>query len=418
MSKTWVGLLLAALSLAAQGPVGNFVGELQVPGAKLRVGLVISAASAGGYTAEIVSIDQGNSKMAVTSITVEGPTIKFIAGGARASFEGTLSEDGKIITGKFTQGLVLDLVFTRVAEIPKLTRIQDPQPPFRYRIDEVSFNGGAKDVVLAGTLTYPRNATKAPAVVLVTGSGPQNRDEELLGHKPFWIWADTLTKAGFAVLRYDDRGVAKSTGKFKGTTTADFALDAKAAVEYLRYRPDIDGSKIVVMGHSEGGLIAPIVASEDEKLAGIVLLAGPGITGEAILRKQIPDLVKAAGASDAIAATQLASIEKEAQTEPWLKFFWHYDPAPTIKKVKCPVLAINGELDLNVNADTNLAAIEAALKEGGNNRYLLRKLPKLNHLLQTAITGSGQEYAKIEETVAPLALDEVTAWLKQTLATK
>jgi pimeloyl-ACP methyl ester carboxylesterase len=418
MNKLCIALLWIAAAVAAQSPVGTYLGVLEVPNAKMRLGLVMTAAPSGGYLAELVSIDQGNTKLPAANATVEGNLVKFSVGGARISYEGTLSEDGQTLTGKFTQGMTFDLVFKRTAALPTIKRIQEPQPPFAYRVEEVSFKGGAPDVTLAGTVTYPSKATKAAAIVLVSGSGPQNRDEEIAGHKPFLIWADALSRAGYAVLRYDDRGVGKSTGKFLGSTTADFALDAKAAVDFLRGRGDIDGSKVVVMGHSEGGLIAPMVANADPKLAAIILLASPGVTGEAILRKQLPDLAKAAGVAEGMASMQLAAIEKQAETEPWLKYFWAYDPALALQKVKCPVLAITGELDLQVNADINLGAIESALKTAGHTRYLVRKMPKLNHLLQTAITGSGQEYARIEETVTPAAMDEVTAWLKQALATQ
>ena len=176
------------------------------------------------------------------------------------------------------------------------------------------------------------------------------------------------------------------------------------------------------MGHSEGGLIAPMVAAEDVKLAGIVLMAGTGVTGEKVLRRQLPDISRAAGMSEemaeANAKTNLEKMEANLAMDPWLANFWVYDPSTALKKVKCPVLALNGALDKQVNAEVNLAAIEAALKEAGNKNVTARTLPKLNHLFQTSVTGSGQEYSQLEETVAPIALEEVTRWVKKTLATK
>ncbi len=409
--------MLAALA-AAQTPTGIYLGELNVMTRTVRLGLEVKAAGANKYTSELTSLDQGYAKMPATSTDWDGKVLKFAIGAANASFEGSFSEDGNTLSGKFTQGLALDLTFKRVAALPKPARPQEPQGTPSYTVEEVTFAGGAPDGRLAGTLTAPKAGARLGAVVLVTGSGPQNRDEELAAHKPFWIWADALTKAGFAVLRYDDRGVAKSTGSFKGSTTMDFALDAKAAVAYVRTRKEIDPAKIVVLGHSEGGLVAPMVAIDDTKLAGIVLLAGPGVSGGEILKKQLPDLMKAAGAPESMADAQLARMQQQRETDPWMKYFWDHDPAEELKKVKCPVLALNGELDLQVNAAINLGAIEAALKAGGNTKYVVKTLPKLNHLMQTAKTGAPAEYGQIEETASPVALSEVTNWLKQTLTTK
>lgn len=413
-----VSLLFFTALLHAQSPVGNFLGDLVIPTGKLRMGLAIKTGPNNTLTGELLSIDQGFATLPINALSVDGATLKFSITRVNAKYEGTLSEDGQSITGKLIQGIPLELNFKRVAELPKPARPQEPKGTPPYAVEDVTFAGGAPEMSLAGTLTMPKGGTRLPAVVLISGSGPQNRDEELFGHKPFLIWADTLTRAGFAVLRYDDRGTAKSTGSFKGATTQDFALDAQSAVQYLRDRKEIDPKRIFLIGHSEGGVIAPIVASDDHDIAGIVLLAGTGVTGEAILKRQIPDLTKAAGGPESVAITQLAAVEKQAQVDPWMGYFWKYDPATALKKVTCPVLAINGELDLQVNAAINLGAIEAALKAGGNKNITIKTLPKLNHLFQTAETGSGQEYGKIEETVAPIALEEVTNWLKRASATK
>ena len=414
---------LAAISVFGQSPVGIFLGELNGGmGGKLRLGLEVKQAADGKLAGEMTSVDQGYAKLLASSVVIEGKTLKMAFGMINASYEGTLSDDANTLTGKWMQGAGIELVLKRVAALPRPARPQEPRPPFPYDSEDLSFAGGAADVTLAGTLTKPKGAGKFGAVVLVSGSGPQDRNEELALHRPFLLWADTLTRAGIAVLRYDDRGTAKSTGKFKGATTVDFAKDVAAAVAYLRSRQDIDPGKIVVMGHSEGGVIAPIVAADDAKLAGIVLLAGTGVTGEKVLRRQLPDINRAAGMSEEMATSNakmnLEKMEANLAMDPWLANFWVYDPATALKKVKCPVLALNGAMDKQVNAEVNLGAIEAALKEAGNKNVTARILPKLNHLFQTAITGAGQEYGKIEETVAPIALDEVTQWLKKTLATK
>jgi pimeloyl-ACP methyl ester carboxylesterase len=229
--------------------------------------------------------------------------------------------------------------------------------------------------------------------------------------------ADFLTRHGIAVLRYDDRGTAKSGGSFFGATSEDFAQDALGAVAYLRTRPEIDPARIAIVGHSEGGLLAPMVAVADPALAAIALLAAPGVRGEEILKKQTYDLPRAAGLDDekakANAALGMAQLAQRKAADPWLAFFWDYDPAPTLAKVQCPILALNGALDMQVNADVNLPAILAA-----NPKAIIKKLEKLNHLFQTAETGAGLEYGRLEETFAPSAMEILATWLKEQLAPK
>ena len=293
---------------------------------------------------------------------------------------------------------------------------------------------------------------------MITGSGPQNRDEELLGHKPFLVIADHLTKKGIGVLRYDDRGTAKSTGDFKSATSTDFANDVLSAVTYLKTRNDIDYKNIGLVGHSEGGLIAPMVASESKDIDFIVLLAGPGISGYDILLLQNELISIANGTDESKLQTELAllkggldiiikgddldeiksvlrdyfqkELNKNAKLLPegikknqfiegtvdqlatsWFQFFLKYDPASSLVKVKCPVLAINGEKDLQVPSKVNLDAIEKYLKEGKNNNFVVKELPNLNHLFQECSTGSPNEYGEIEQTFAPKALLEISNWI-------
>jgi hypothetical protein len=300
--------------------------------------------------------------------------------------------------------------------------------------------------VLDGTLTIPEGTGPFPAVVLISGSGPQNRDEEIFGHKPFLVLADHLTRGGIAVLRYDDRGVGQSKGDFASATSEDFAADAWAVWQALSARPEIDAKRVGLLGHSEGGLIAPMLAAAHPEIAFIVLVGGPGVTGEQILLKQAELIATAMGAPPAAVAanaavqrqvfailkeeTSQARIEerigaipvgsKEASAalvkqsaSPWMRFFVRYDPAAALRKVRCPVLAIGAERDLQVAPDQNLPAIEAALKAGGNADVTITRLPGLNHLLQPAKTGLPAEYAQIETTVAPAALDAITAWIRQ-----
>ncbi|MBD0255480.1 MAG: alpha/beta hydrolase, partial [Cytophagales bacterium] len=293
----------------------------------------------------------------------------------------------------------------------------------------------------------------------ITGSGPQNRDEELMGHQPFLVMADYLSRRGIAVLRVDDRGVGKSTGDFGAATSRDFADDALAGVNFLKSRQDINPRQIGLVGHSEGGLIAPLVGTRSKDVAFMVLMAGPGVAGEAIIQRQTELIMKANGMApegiqsaldlqarmfdilrqetDAAraeekmteAVQQATATMTEAQKQasgltgegsrtlarrlntPWFRFFLTYDPKPTLRQVKVPVLALNGEKDLQVTPKENLAAIAAALKEGGNRQVQTRELPGLNHLFQTAQTGSPTEYAQIEETLAPAALQQVGDWI-------
>ncbi len=335
----------------------------------------------------------------------------------------------------------------KVEKLSRPNRPQEPKPPFPYRSEDVAIVNAAGKAVLAGTVTIPEGKGPFPAVVLISGSGLQNRDEELMGHKPFLVLADYLTRHGIAVLRYDDRGFGKSTGDAAAATSEDFAGDALAAWQVLRARPEIDPRRVGLLGHSEGGLIAPLLASRTPGVAFVVMLAGPGVTGEAVMLAQGVAILKANGAPDSAIATntslqrqvfailreesdqariveRLSAIPvpgpKEASaalvkqsSSPWLRFFVRYDPAPALAKLTCPVLALGGELDLQVLADQNLPAIEAALKRGGNKDYTVLRLPGLNHLFQTCKTGTPAEYAKIEETMSPVALDMIATWIRK-----
>jgi hypothetical protein len=300
-------------------------------------------------------------------------------------------------------------------------------------------------VTLAGTLTLPAGKGPHPAVVLITGSGPQDRDETLMGHKPFLVLADHLSRRGVAVLRYDDRGIGKSKGNFSIATTADFAQDAEGALEYLKRRAEIRAKQVGLAGHSEGGIIAPMVAARRQDVAFVVLLAGTAVPGSAVILEQGHAMAKAAGASEEklrdarvkhmafekvmAESGDAAELEKKLRavfgggagvdaqirqvTSPWFRYFFTYDPAPALGKVKCPVLALNGEKDLQVLPDQNLPVMKAALEKGGNKDVTIVRLPGLNHLFQAAKTGAVSEYAQIEETMNPAALDAVSGWIGQ-----
>ena len=437
---------------------GYWSGSLKVQGMDLRLVMNIFAGENDSMMVTFDSPDQGVLDLPTSSVSIDGKEIEVSSSAIGASYAGTLNKATDSINGKWKQGgSSFPLILTRQLKKKELNRPQEPKPPFPYRIEEVTFTNIKEGFDLAGTLTMPEKTGTYPAVILITGSGPQNRDEELLGHKPFLLLADFLTRKGFAVLRYDDRGVGKSKGSMKNATTLDFAVDAEAAFDFLKGHKEIDTARIGFLGHSEGGMIAPVLASEMPEVSFIVLMAGPGQTGEQILMEQSVLIAKAEGADDnTIKAAQklnkdiytvlkkisdntlagekisklLSDFSKKNKqdtsyahteeaiaaqvktlTSPWFRCFLTFNPETYLSKVKCPVLAIGGSLDLQVPAKENLQAIEKSLIFGGNSNYQTEELDGLNHLFQTATTGSPAEYGKIEETIAPAALELIGNWL-------
>ncbi len=469
MAVRVAGLILLVFAASAsirskESIEGIWQGTLSIPGGELRVVFRISRTSVGGLTGAMDSPDQGATDIPVEEITFENGNLRLEVQSALGVFNGKMREDGFTVDGEWEQsGYTLPLVLTRVEKAPEVHRPQEPKKPYSYDEEEVFYENQKAGVNLAGTLTLPRSDISSPAVLLISGSGPQDRNEAVFGHQPFLVLADYLTRRGIVVLRVDDRGVGKSTGDFSQATSEDFAGDVLAGVQYLKNRKEINPVQIGLIGHSEGGIIAPMVASQSPDVAFIVLMAGTGLTGEEILHMQSALIGKAHGASDeAIAENRnmqerifavlkeekddksaeeklreiftdalqrLSENDKEAMgfveagvegqiqqvLSPWFRYFLTYDPKPVLRKVKCPVLAMIGEKDLQVPAKENLAAIEEALKDGGNKSYETKELPNLNHLFQTADAGSIVEYAKIEETISPTALDLIGNWiLRQT----
>ena len=436
---------------AAPNPiVGIWLGTLKIGPIELRLGFRIAADKDGKLSAKFDSLDQGALNLPVETVTFEKNTLTLKMPPFKIGYVGELQADNETIKGDFEQVVKSPMELKRVEKMPSMNRPQHPKKPYPYTETEVTFDSKAAGVKLAGTLTTPPGDGPFPAVVLITGSGPQDRDETLMGHKPFLVIADHLTRHGVAVLRCDDRGVGKSTGDHGKATSPDFAEDVAGAVAFLKTRKEI--GKVGLMGHSEGGLIAPMVAVKSADVAFIVLLAGPGLSGDEILTTQGAAILKGAGREQDIPrlkelhAKLFAMIKKDAgekdvvaviedyiktlpekdQTEfrnvggsaqmtqltsPWFRTFIKYDPRPTLRQVKCPVLAVNGELDIQVLPKENLAEIEKALKEGKNPDFTVKEFPKLNHLFQTARTGNVNEYGQIEETFAPAALEAVTEWV-------
>jgi len=432
---------------------GTWLGTLDTGAIKLRVVFHIFT-TPDGLAATMDSPDQGMKGLRASAVKRDGATLRIEASKLDGVYEGTIAADKSSIDGKWTQAgnamaLVLKPVKDEAALEPK--RPQNPVKPYPYRDEEVSYENKLQNVTLAATLTIPQGKGPFPAVVLITGSGPQDRDESLLGHKPFLVLSDYLTRHGIAVLRADDRGTAKSTGDFKTATTADFATDTEAGIAYLKTRPEIDPHKIGLIGHSEGGVIAPMIAARNPNVAFIVMMAGTGVRGDQVLIAQGEAIAVASGKSPEDAAKSAAKekeilalveaekipsekddavLEKELKekmagdvpeaqiglqikqlTSPWFRYFLVYDPAIALRKVTCPVLAINGEKDKQVLPQQNLPAIRQALQQSGNKHFEVDELPGLNHLFQTARTGAPAEYAQIEETISPVVLEKIATWI-------
>lgn len=456
-------LLLISFVARAQDISGQWYGILKLPDAQLRLVLNLSKNN-NAYTATLDSPDQSAKGIPASSVEYSNMTLKTAFSNINAEYQGTL-DAGNRIKGTFKQnGMSYPLELGReVLEGPKVLRPQEPSKPYAYYNEDVKFENQKEKITLAGTLSLPSKTGNFPVVILISGSGPQNRDEEIAGHKPFLVIADHLTKNGIAVLRYDDRGAGQSTGDFNAATSENFATDVKSAIAYLKTRKEINLKKIGLIGHSEGGLIAPMVAADSKDVAFIVLLAGPGIPGDQIMTKQNRLLGKAGGMPDqaldkseqmnkkiyAVLKQKLDLAETKKQIKvlleddhnnapsdqklsdrdreavisrmvnsivsPWTQFFMTYDPAKALENVKCPVLALNGEKDLQVPPKENLEAIKIALEKGGNKSFITKELPNLNHLFQESKTGAPSEYGTIEQTFSPAALTEITIWIGQTV---
>lgn len=427
---------------------GAWMGSLDLGAIRLRVVFHIVNTDDGLVTT-MDSPDQNQNGVPTTATKRNGTSLKIEMKAIGGTFEGKIAPDLQSIDGTFTQlDSPHDLLLKRVKDKAdlELKRPQNPVKPYPYREEEVTYDNQLQHVTLAATLTVPPGKGPFPGVVLITGSGPQDRDESLLGHKPFLVLSDYLTRHGIVVLRADDRGTGKSTGEFSTATTADFATDTEAGLAYLKTRPEVDLHKIGLIGHSEGAVIAPMIAARDKDIAFIVMMAGTGVPGDQILVAQTQAIEiasgKTAAAADLDAAKERAILtlvesekdsailQKELKqkltgeiadaqigmqikqiTSPWFRYFLTYDPGNALRKVTCPVLALNGSLDTQVPPKLNLPAIRKALEEAGNQHFEVDELPGLNHLFQTAKTGAPAEYAEIEETISPVVLAKISSWI-------
>ena len=467
-----VGLTPAAtpVSLAQTSDItGDWEGKLVIPQGTLRVVFHI-AATDSGYAATMDSPDQGALGIPTSSVKVEGESVTIEVAAIGGKYVGTMTEDSTF-AGTWSQGPAsLPLELSRVSEEESDSNGNmegeseassgDDAP---YASQDVTFDNTVDGITLAGTLTMPEGEGPHPAIVLITGSGAQDRDETIFGHKPFRAIADHLTRNGIAVLRYDDRGVGQSTGIYAEGTIELFANDAESAVAFLQSREDVDRNKIGMLGHSEGGIVAPMVQQRRGDLAFIVLLAGPALTGKDILLQQAKLILTANGATpkqvedntnlqnklfdtletdlfgDSLteelrtllkdAADAMTEEERAAAgftesnielqlltlTSPWFRHFVFYDPAPALAAIECPTLALFGEKDLQVPSESNMHAIHEIMSSRDESRLEARVLPELNHLFQTATTGSPNEYQSISESISPIALNEISSWIQAQL---
>ena len=429
----------------SQNFVGKWYGTLKVQGVELALVFNISKTETG-YKSTMDSPAQGAKDIPITQTTVSNSTINLEMPAGKISYSGELRNE--VIEGVFTQnGQTFPMNLTQNGSANKaFKRPQEPKEPFSYYKENIKFENKSERIFLAGTLTLPKKEGVYPAVILISGSGPQNRNEEILGHKPFLVLADYLTKKGFAVLRYDDRGVGKSEGDFSTATSADFATDVESAFAYLKTRKEINTKKIGLIGHSEGGLIASMVASKNKDIRFIILLAGPGLRGDKLLLLQKEKIERAMGTPESEILQgqkvfselyQMMAEKKEGSqlknyltnqkdlplkegdinavvnqlNSNWMRYYINYDPATALSKTKCALLALNGENDLQVAFRENLDTIKNASSKAKNNNTTFKSYPKLNHLFQNSVSGSPSEYQTIEETFSPMVLQDVADWM-------
>jgi uncharacterized protein len=455
---------ISGLQFRPSAPTGKEIweGKLKVGIVELRIVFHLFKAKDGSYAGTMDSPDQGAKGIPLDEVSIKDNAVELKLKKLAIVVDGRRDKNGQEIEGHFKQGKqMFPITLKRVAKVQEARRPQTPRKPYPYQEVEVAYENTKSGIHLAGALTLPRASSPVPAVLLITGSGAQDRDETIFEHRPFLVLADSLTRRGIAVLRVDDRGVGGSTGSVSKSTSADFAEDVLAGVAYLKSRKEIDPTRIGLVGHSEGGLIAPMVASRSRDIAFIVMLAGPGVSGEQILYTQGAAILKSMGADakqlerqtelqhrmfailrqekdsaaaqaklKAAVAELSAKLGKDEKKEaakampeldgqlstlltPWFRYFLTYDPRPALLKVTCPVLALNGAKDLQVDSKINLPTIAAILKEGGNRDVTTKELANLNHLFQTCKTGAVAEYATLEETISPEVLQTIGDWIQQ-----
>lgn len=459
MKKSFIFVLLFLIGFSAlsQTVTGSWSGTLDIMGNKLPIVFNIQKTDTA-YITKMDSPAQNAFGLPTSRTSFENDKLEIVASGLGIFFQGTLAGDS--IAGIFNQGGMAFPLMLKQSDKPVFNRPQEPIPPFPYKTEEVTFSNKKDQVDLAGTLTIPDSTGTFSAVILIAGSGPNDRDETVFGHKPFLVIADYLTRNGFAVLRYDKRGVGSSGGRFETATIDDFAADATAAIQYLKTRKEVNKSSIGVLGHSEGGIVAPMIASKNKDVKFIVLLAAPGVKGTEVILDQnklglesmnlepenmekslnmISDILNFLTEWDPSDANQTVLRDKISQlweqfpllvklkmkkdsyvrnqfnemVKPGYRSLLRSNPTEFLQKTNCPVLALNGEKDTQVLAEKNLEAIKLALEKGRNFKSETKSYPNLNHLFQESETGNVDEYVKIEQTISPQVLEDITNWLKR-----
>jgi len=463
MKKTILLLFLFVTSLlSAQDITGTWHGALSIQGRQMRLDINVTKTTEG-YTSTMDSPDEGVKGIPVTATSFKDNVFTFSISQIGLMYTGTFS--GDVIKGKLSQnGMTFPMDLTRgTATATKVVRPQEPVKPYPYHEEEVTFKNEKGNITLAGTLTLPKKEGNYPAVILISGSHAQNRDEELLGHKPFLVLSDYLTRNGFAVLRFDDRGVGGSGGDFEKATLSDFVTDAEAAFNYLVGRKEINKKKIGYIGHSEGGTVAPLVASTNSNVAFIITLAGPGVAGteqmvlqnyligknnglpeedlttlgkitrnlyniaiaenddkerkKAVyeyLNKEMRPFFKSKGVPDEDISKNIEMQATQISSAPYVAML-KYDPAVVFNKVKCPILALNGDKDIQVASGPSLDGIRRAAEKGGNKKVTAKELQGHNHLFQECKTCTIAEYGELEQTISPTTLNEINVWLQKNI---
>jgi len=400
-------LLCSWAGAFAQKPIeGDWVGKLNLGPQSLTIVLHVNCDAQGKVECTLDSPDQGAKGIAVETDYCSSDSISVSLASLALSFQGKLKGDE--IVGTFTQGQSFPLVLKRGEE--KLNRPQNPVAPYPYKTEEVAFKNVADGATLVGTLSYPIGYKKGqtPVVLMVTGSGQENRDEEVFDHKPFLVIADYLARHGVATLRYDDRSFGKSTGgDVDHATTLDFMRDAASGVDFLRTSKQF--GKVGILGHSEGGSIAFMLGAKG-KVDFVISMAGIGVKGDTALTAQTNKILELTGQTMRFSTHQYR-MNAIIKRSPWLNFFIDYDPSADISKTLCPVMAINGSRDIQVISLLNLAGIKAHLKP--NPKNIIKEYPSLNHLFQHCKTGNVSEYRIIEETVSPEVLEDIVRFIKQ-----
>lgn len=430
---------------------GKWLGTITFGSTKLRIAFEIAQAQAGGYTGSMRSIDQNGLPYPMSAVKLNGGSVRLEMDVIRSTYEGKFTGADAIEGNWLQHGTTTPLVMKRVDQFPEIIRPQTPRKPYPYMEEDVAYENPSAKVHIAGSLTLPKGKGPFAAVLLIVGSGPLNRDEEVAFHKPFLVLADHLTRKGIAVLRVDKRGVGQTTGDFEEATIYDLADDVRAGVEYLKTRQEIDPKRIGLIGHSEGGVVGPILASQSSDVAFLVMLAGLGQNNGDIIIFQKTLAAKEQGADEKTLAlirswyerlyalvredTDNATADKkiralhatltadEKEKLGWpdsgldreivdqLKYHWRcdlrYNPRATLMKVRCPVLALGGDKDVQVPSKENLAIIDEALKAGGNPRFAVREFPGLNHAFRTEPHAAGSE----DETMSPIVLQTISDWI-------